>query len=45
MGKHKSRDLGSALVGVMIRDQIRPGIIAEMYDTGMTTEDVLAKFL
>lgn len=43
--RHKSRDLGIELVGMMIRDQIRPGIIAEMFEAGMRTEDVLAKFV
>jgi|GEM_PF-3049716 len=32
--RHKSRDLGIELVGMMIREQIRPGIIAEMYEAG-----------
>jgi len=42
--KNKSRDLGKELVGLMILERIRPAIIAEMFEAGMNTRDVIAKF-
>ena len=43
--RHKSRDLGKELVALLTSKKVGLMVLAEMFECGMATEDVVAKFV